>query len=163
MAYKQFSTVMTARNLRALTNVSLAKTFYKCMSSAAASQSLNVGFVGLGNMGARMANNLIKKVIAFRETEMMAIWLKTILLLTNEHWIIVIIAMQNIMNLCAINSISISYRINLNRSCLETNLFRNFLDIRIFSCCFRSYKPKNKYIVCVERCLCSLNRRTHVC
>lgn len=72
MAYKQFSTVMTARNIRALTNVSLSKTFYKCMSSAATSHSLNVGFVGLGNMGARMANNLIKKVIAIQETEMMA-------------------------------------------------------------------------------------------
>lgn len=65
MAYKQFSTIMTGWNLRALKNsATMTKTFYKCMSSSAATKSLNVGFVGLGNMGARMANNLIKKVIA---------------------------------------------------------------------------------------------------
>lgn len=65
MAYKQFSTIMSMWNAHALkTNAVLAKSFYKCMSSSAsANKSLNVGFVGLGNMGARMANNLIKKVI----------------------------------------------------------------------------------------------------
>lgn len=62
MAYKQLS--MAAWNMHALKNSAiLSKSFAKCMSSAAAS-GLNVGFVGLGNMGARMANNLIKKVIA---------------------------------------------------------------------------------------------------
>ncbi|XP_055316881.1 probable 3-hydroxyisobutyrate dehydrogenase, mitochondrial [Sitodiplosis mosellana] len=63
MAYKQFSTIITKSHLHALkNNTSLTNSFYKCMSSsAAANKSLNVGFVGLGNMGARMANNLIKK------------------------------------------------------------------------------------------------------
>lgn len=66
MAYKQFSTMMTKWHLHALkNNASLTNSFYKCMSSSAASKSLNVGFIGLGNMGARMANNLIKKVILF--------------------------------------------------------------------------------------------------
>lgn len=46
-------------------NVNLTKSFYKCMSSSAANKSLNVGFIGLGNMGARMANNLMKKVKIF--------------------------------------------------------------------------------------------------
>lgn len=65
MAYKQFSTIMTKWHLHALkNNTSLTNTLYgRCMSSSAAvNKSLNVGFVGLGNMGARMANNLIKKV-----------------------------------------------------------------------------------------------------
>lgn len=64
MAYKQFSTIMTMWNSHAFkSNAILAKSFYKCMSSSAtANNSLSVGFVGLGNMGARMANNLIKKV-----------------------------------------------------------------------------------------------------
>lgn len=63
MSYKQFSTIMTKWHLHALKNNT--NLLYECMSSsAAANKSLNVGFVGLGNMGARMANNLIKKVIA---------------------------------------------------------------------------------------------------
>lgn len=64
MAFKQFSTIMSVWNSHALkSNAISVKSFYKCMSSsAAAGKSLNVGFVGLGNMGARMANNLIKKV-----------------------------------------------------------------------------------------------------
>lgn len=67
MAYKQFSTIMTMWNSHTLkSNAILAKSFYKYMSSSAtANKSLNVGFVGLGNMGARMANNLIKKVQLF--------------------------------------------------------------------------------------------------
>lgn len=66
MAYKQFSTIMTKWHLHALkNNVNLTKSFYKCMSSSAANKPLNVGMIGLGNMGARMANNLIKKVISF--------------------------------------------------------------------------------------------------
>lgn len=66
MAYRQFSTLMRMWNSHALSsNAISAKTFHKCMSSSAtAGKSLNVGFVGLGNMGARMANNLIKKVNA---------------------------------------------------------------------------------------------------
>lgn len=68
MAYRQFSTAMTMWNSHALkSNAILAKSFYKCMSSSAtAGKSLNVGFVGLGNMGARMANNLIQKVITIQ-------------------------------------------------------------------------------------------------
>ncbi|XP_031638672.1 probable 3-hydroxyisobutyrate dehydrogenase, mitochondrial [Contarinia nasturtii] len=62
MALKQFSTIMTKWQMHALkNNASLTKSFSKCMSSSAASKSFNVGFIGLGNMGSRMANNLIKK------------------------------------------------------------------------------------------------------
>lgn len=71
MAYKQFSTVMTMWNSHAFkSNAILTKSFYKCMSSSAtANKSLSVGFVGLGNMGARMANNLIKKVIIISKNQ----------------------------------------------------------------------------------------------
>lgn len=73
MAYRQFSTIMTMWNSHALqSNAILAKSFYKCMSSSAsAGKSLNVGFVGLGNMGARMANNLIKKVNAIDKNRLL--------------------------------------------------------------------------------------------
>lgn len=69
MAYKQFSKVMTMWKTHPFkTNAILSKSFYKRMSSSATSnQSLSVGFVGLGNMGARMANNLIKKVIEIQQ------------------------------------------------------------------------------------------------
>lgn len=66
MAFKQFSTIMTKWHLHALkSNGHLTNSFVKCMSSSAANQPLNVGFIGLGNMGARMVNNLMKKVIWF--------------------------------------------------------------------------------------------------
>lgn len=66
MAYKQFSTAMAKWHLHALkSNAHLTNSLVKCMSSSAANQSLNVGFIGLGNMGARMVNNLVKKVIHF--------------------------------------------------------------------------------------------------
>lgn len=64
MAYKQFSRIMIKWHLHALkSNAILTNSFAKCMSSSAANQPLNVGFIGLGNMGARMVNNLVKKVI----------------------------------------------------------------------------------------------------
>lgn len=60
MAHKLLSTAMTKWNLSAIKyNVNLAQTASRCMSSSAAA---NIGFIGLGNMGKRMAVNLMKKV-----------------------------------------------------------------------------------------------------
>lgn len=60
MAHKLLSTSMTMWNLSAIkSSANLAQTTSRCMSS---SSSANIGFIGLGNMGKRMAVNLMKKV-----------------------------------------------------------------------------------------------------
>lgn len=61
MAYKLLSSAMTKWNFYTIKySVNLAQISSRCMSSS--SSGANIGFIGLGNMGKRMAVNLMKKV-----------------------------------------------------------------------------------------------------